>query len=246
MVYGLWSMVSLWAGERPSLFRGVVVADSPLGVRVVSVEDASQASLADLRPDDLILRVRGQEVRSIDEFAALSSGLKGRATEASLLIFRHGAPQELRLHLYSYPLLREWGLEFVPDDDIRFAQPEVGLAYWLRLGRGFEEAGKPEEALQAYLNGLHQVPTDAGAALKASALLFRLCQRRVRQRALTEGIASLREAVVVMERLFDYPLTHEQLQVVRRDLQETLGALREAAEISRSETAQHGNAAGSK
>ena len=33
----------------PSLFRGIVVADSSSGVRIVSVEDGSQAFLADLR-----------------------------------------------------------------------------------------------------------------------------------------------------------------------------------------------------
>jgi len=67
------------AGQRPSLFRGVVVADSPLGVRVVSVEDASQASQADLRPEDIIIRVDGADVGSIDAFAMFSEALKGRA-----------------------------------------------------------------------------------------------------------------------------------------------------------------------
>ena len=43
----------------PSLFRGVVVADSQVGIRVVRVEDASQAHLADLRPEDIIVRVNG-------------------------------------------------------------------------------------------------------------------------------------------------------------------------------------------
>ena len=92
------SLTSL-AAQLPSLFRGVVVADSPLGVRVVSVEEGSQASLADLRPEDIIVRVEAREVHSIDEFAALSATLKGHAASATVLVFRNGAPRELTLRL---------------------------------------------------------------------------------------------------------------------------------------------------
>src|SRR3989338_7427417 len=97
MVYGLWSMD--WAcaeSKLPSLFRGVVVADSPLGVRVVSVEEQSQASLADLRPEDVIVQINQTAVHSIDEFAALSSALRGRAMQAAVVALRRGQPRQLR------------------------------------------------------------------------------------------------------------------------------------------------------
>jgi len=214
--------------QRPSLFRGVVVADSPFGVRVISVEEASQAHLADLRPEDIIVRVHGTDVRSIDEFAALSTALKDRAVSTTVLVFRNGTPRELVVHLYSYPVLREWGLEFVPDLDLRFAQAETGLEYWVRLGRGFEEAGKPAEALNAYLNGLHNVPTDTPTALTVSRLFSQVSQRHLAAGSLVEGIADLRRALLMLERLFDRPLTDEQLDAVRRQLHETLQALRAA------------------
>ena len=51
LVPGPGSLVLLAAeGQLPSLFRGVVVAEGPVGVRVVRVEETSQAYLADLRP----------------------------------------------------------------------------------------------------------------------------------------------------------------------------------------------------
>lgn len=218
-----------WAGQLPSLFRGVVVADSGLGVRVISVEETSQSYQADLRAEDIIVQVDSQDVRSIDEFAVLSKAMKGQATSVKVVIFRNGNPRELVLHLYSYPILREWGIEFVPDYDLRFAQPEVALAYWSRLGRGFEEAGKPEEALNAYLNGLHNAPSDSGTALKVSALFSALGQRKLRADTMPGGIASLRQSVLVMERLFEYPLSDEQLRTIRESLSQTLQALRSAA-----------------
>ena len=218
-----------FASQLPSLFRGVVVTDSPLGIRVVSVEDASQASLADLRPEDIIVSVNGTEIHSIDEFATFSSALKGRATKATVLVFRNGSPHELLLHLYSYPILRAWGIEFVPEHDIHFAEPQIGLDYWTRLGRGFEDAHQPAQALNAYLNALHNVPTDVTVALKASQLLVEVSQRSLHDHALVEGITSLREAVLIMEQLFSYTLTDEQLQMIKRQLQETLEALRIAA-----------------
>lgn len=219
---------SVFAAPLPSLFRGVVVADSPLGVRVVSVEETSQAYLADLRPEDLIVRIRDTEIHSIEEFAALSKTLQGHAMVATVLVFRNGAPREVRVHLYSYPVLREWGIEFLPDHDVRFAEPSVGSDYWMRLGRGFEEAGKDAEALNAYLNGLHNTPTDAAIAVKVAAIFSRTGQQRLREGALAAGLASLHQGMLVMEHLFDYPLTDEQLRVIKAQLQQTLQAIRDA------------------
>jgi len=64
----------------------VVVADSGLGVRVVSVEEGSQPHQADLRAEDVIVQVDGREVHSIDEFAILSRAMKGRATRATVRV----------------------------------------------------------------------------------------------------------------------------------------------------------------
>jgi len=228
----LLSPVSVLAGQWPSLFRGVIVADSAVGVRVVSVEETSQAFQADLRPEDIIVSVNGQEVHSIDDFATLSTALKARAALATVLVFRRGAPQELHVHLYSYPLLRTWGLEFIPEHDVRFAEPRIGLEYWTRLGRGFEEARKPADALSAYLNGLHLVPADAATALKAAELFSALGQEHLRRREWAKGIAALRQAVGVFEKLFDYPMTDDELQRIKHQLEATLQALRTAKTTS--------------
>lgn len=217
-----------FAAARSSLFRGVVLADSPIGVRVVSVEDASQAFFGDLRAEDVIVSVNDEEVHSIDEFAALSGRLKGQAIRARLVIFRRGSPLTLQLHLFSDPLLRVWGIEFIPED-LRFAQPEVGLAYWTRLGRGFTDAGKPSDALHAYLNGLHNVPTDLPAAMQAADLLCQVSRRRLADRQLAEGLTRLRQSVVMLQRLFNQPLTDEQLQTVKQLLEDALQALRQLA-----------------
>ena len=227
LVSCLLSPVSIAAEQWPSLFRGVVVADSPLGVRVVSVEETSQASLADLRPEDLIVSIDGREIHSIDEFATLSTAMKGRATAAKVLVFRDGSPRELALHLYSYPILRTWGIEVIPDHDLRFAKPEIGLDYWMRLGRGFEEARKPAEALNAYLNALHNVPTDVAAACKVSDLFTRVSREQLDRGDLAGGVASLRQGLVVMQKLFDSPLTEEQLRAIKDRLTDTLRALRQ-------------------
>lgn len=217
-----------FAAELPSLFRGVVIADSEAGVRVVSVEESSQAYLADLRPEDVIVRVQETELRTIEDFAALSTALKGQAVSATVLVFRNGAPRELTLHLYSYPVLRAWGLEFIPQHDVRFAEPQTGLAYWVRLGDGFTRADKPAEAVDAYLNGLHNVPDDAPTALKVSELLVRISRERLSSGDLAEGTAQLNRALKVMNGLFAHPLSTEQLESVKRQLTDSLAALRAA------------------
>ena len=222
------SLPSVFAGNWPSVFRGVIVADSAVGVRVVSIEESSQAFQADLRPEDIIIGVDGHEIHSIDDFAALSTSLKGRATLATVLVFRRGVPREIRVYLYSYPLLRTWGLEFIPEHDLRFAEPRIGLEYWTRMGRGFEEARQPGDALNAYLNGLHDVPADSATALKVAELFSSLGQQHFAQRRLSEGIASLRQAIMVFEKLFDYPMTDDELQRIKHQLEATLDALRAA------------------
>ena len=217
------------SAQLPSLFRGVVVADSAAGVRVVSVEESSQAYLADLRPEDVIVRVQETELRTIEDLAALSTALKGQATSAAVLVFRNGAPRELTLHLYSYPVLRAWGLKFIPQHDIRFAEPPVGFDYWVRLGDGFIRADKPAEAVNAYLNGLHNVPDDVPTALKVSELLVRLSRERLAAGELSDGAAQLHRALLVMKSLFTHPLSTEQLESVKRQLTEALRSLKEAS-----------------
>jgi membrane-associated protease RseP (regulator of RpoE activity) len=226
LVAGCWLQLFVFAAERPSLFRGVVVADSPVGVRVVNVEEASQAALADLRAEDVIVQVGDADVRSIDDFAALSIALKGRTALVRVLVFRNGVPKELSLHLYSYPVLREWKVAFIPDHGIRFAEPRTALDYWRRQGRGFDGAGKTGEALDAYLNGLHHAPTDAPTALKASELCSRLSREQLARGRTAAGIASLRTAVLLLERLFDYPLSTQELESVRAQLRSVLDTLK--------------------
>ena len=233
---GLGPVARLEAASLPSLFRGVVVSDSSLGVRVVSVDPDSQASRADLRPEDVIVRVRDTEVRSIDDFSVISNALRGRAVSAAVLVFRHGAPKELLLHLFSYPVLQAWGVEFVADDDIRFAEPRVGRDYWRRLGRGFEEAGKPEEALNAYLNSLHNVPEDLETAVAAQALYLQLAQQRFTTERVAEGVEDFQHALVMMERLFERDVPTEQLTQVKIALERTLVALRQATAAQRAGT----------
>ena len=214
------------AAELPSLFRGVVVVESPVGVRVVSVEESSQAFQADLRPEDIIVRVHGREIRSIDEFAALSKDLKGRVVTTTVVVFRSGRPHEYRLHLYSYPVLNTWGIEFVPDHAVRFAQASVGLAYWSRMGRGFEEARNPAGALFAYLNALHNVPTDVPAAFKVSELSWTVGRAHLERGEWEEGVNALEQAVTILQRLFEEPLTEAQLLAVKAQLEQTLRTLR--------------------
>ncbi|MBI4597084.1 MAG: PDZ domain-containing protein [Candidatus Omnitrophica bacterium] len=214
------------AGQLPSVFRGVVVADSPVGVRVVSVDENSQAALADVRPDDIIVRVDDQELHSIDDFAAVSTRMKGRTTKAAVLVFRNGQPVMLSLHLFSYPILNAWGIDVLPDHDIRFAEPRVGFEYWQRLGNGFEVAGDAEKALFAYGNALHNVPTDTATAIRMSQLFCQVSERQFQRRRLREATGSLRNAVTLMQKLFEAALSDEQLAAMRDQLRSVVGTLK--------------------
>ena len=214
------------AGQMPSLFRGVVVVDHPLGARVVSVEDASQAALADLRSDDIIVQLNDTAIKTIDEFALVSQTLRGQAASARVIVWRNGQPHELLVHLYSYPILREWELAFVPEHDLRFVEPHAGLAYWLRLARGFETVHDAEHALNAYLNALHHDPSQVDVAVQASELIWEVARARLAQHRLPEALTAIQQGTTLLNHLFDHPLDGVQLQVVKHQLQDTLELLR--------------------
>ena len=211
------------------MFRGIVLADSESGVRVVSVDEGSQAHLADLRPEDIIVRVENTDVRTIDEFATVSAQLRGNVEQAKVLVFRNGAPVELTLHLYSYPILRTWKIEVVPEHDIRFADPKTGRDYWLELARGYEEARDAGQALTAYLNALHNMPEEVGIALNVSRLYTSLSRERLKAGDLAGGIDRLNRAVLIMNELFARRLTLEQMESVKQQLLEALESLRDAS-----------------
>ncbi len=214
------------AAGLPSLFRGVVVADSPQGVAVVSIEDYSQAFLAGLRPEDVVVQVDGRPVSTIDEFAALSQQMKGQAVRTNLVVLRNGQPRALELHLYSYPLLKTWNLAFIPDDEIRFVEPSAALDYWSRMGRGFESANQLDHALEAWLNALHNEPTNVGVAVHICELLAQLARQSLAVHQLAQAVKALQREIIMLQRLFDYSLTDDQLQSVKRQLQETVTTLK--------------------
>ncbi|HEX9785310.1 MAG TPA: hypothetical protein VGA56_21580 [Opitutaceae bacterium] len=213
----------------PSLFRGVVVTDTQLGVQIVRVDEASQAYQADLRPGDLLLRIHETDIRTIEEFAVVSLALKGRAEETRLLVFRNGAPRELTLHLYSYPVLRAWGVRFIPDHNIRFADIEPAVEYWMRMGRGFEEAKKPLEALDAYLNVLHISNGHLPAAVRVAGLMLHTGSRQVAMGDHPAGLARLTDAMEILSRLFNHPLHPDQLGYIRDQLAGAVEAMQNSS-----------------
>ena len=212
--------------QMPSVFRGVVLADSPTGVRVVQIEDTSQAARLDLRPEDIIMLVNDRRVRTIDEFGTVSQLLKGQATQASVIILRNGQPYELTLHVYSLPLLRAWGIRFVPDFDLRFVEPSAGMAYWRNLARGFDTANKTDEAISAYLNALHHAPEQADIAMRLTELWLAQTRQRIATQQTNEALESLNHAVTTLQRLFDQPRNVDELERIKRQLEQTLIALK--------------------
>ena len=80
-------------------------------------------------------------------------------------------------------------------------------------------------ALEAYLNGLHNISTDTATALKVAELFARMGEEHLAEGVSAQGIAALRKAVVMMERLFDEPLTEHQLWRIKRALERTLSTL---------------------
>ena len=222
----LMSHAPAYAAPLPSLFRGVVVTNASGGVRVVTVDEGSQAQLADVRPEDLITQINDTPVRTIDEFAVASSGLKGRVFKASVWVLRRNEPLELSVHLYSYPILQHWGLRFVAEYDIRFAEPAVGRQYWMRLGRGFETAKNPEQALNAYLNALHNDPESVETAIKIWELLRQVASAKLASRQFSDALASIQQGTLLLNHLFDHPLTPAQLDAVKTQLAELLKAVK--------------------
>ena len=214
------------AANLPSLFRGIVVADSTAGVRIVSVDDGSQAFLADLRAEDIILRIDDMDVRRINEFATLSLALKGRAVRAQMVILRNGQPRTVELHLYSYPILQRWDIRLVPDYDFHFIEPSAGRDYWTRLGRGFEIAHDSEHALAAYGNALHNMPDDVTLAMKVSELLGNVAHWHLERKELPQALEAFDNHTRLLARLFDEPLTEAQVQTVKSRLEQVLKELR--------------------
>ena len=64
-------------------------------------------------------------------------------------------------------------------------------------------------------------------AVKTAELFSRVGQASFQSGERVEGFAALRKSLLIMQKLFDYPLTDEQLRTIRDQLRGTLTALRE-------------------
>ena len=213
---------TVFAAQLPSLFRGVVVADGPEGVRIVTVDESSQAAQADLRPEDILVQVDNTPVGTIDQFSAVSQSLRGRVVKANVVVLRNNQPHQVLLHLYSYPILRQWRLSFVPNDEFRFADSTAGVEYWSRMGRGFEEAGDADRALDAYLNALHYDPDRRELAVKVAQMFWRIGRQRLEQHKTAAALRAIDQGTMLLQRLFEQPLGDAQLQAIKTELEQTV------------------------
>ena len=224
------SHVPAAAAPLPSLFRGVVVADGRGGVRVVSVEERSQAFLADLRPEDLILRINEMPTSRIEQFATVSQLLKGHQAAATLLVMRSGELRDIILHLFSYPVLTRWKLAFVPDFDLRFGDPSVGREYWTKLAHEFQAAGRRDAALNALLNALHNDPESVETAWLVSEALWDVSEIQLGSNRMADALGTLRNQLTLLDRLFDEPLEEGRLRTLKLRLSDSITSLKKIRE----------------
>ena len=89
------AFLGIAGGPRPLPPRVARELDRDSGVEVVEVVTGSPADRAGLRPEDLILDVQGEPVRSARDLQRLMAGeLIGQAVE--IRVFRHGKITSLR------------------------------------------------------------------------------------------------------------------------------------------------------
>ena len=123
--------------------------------------------------------------------------------------------------------LHQWDLAFIPDHELRFAEPTAGRHYWLNLGRGFETADDLDGALQASLNALHNEPDNVEVAMNTADLFWRIAERHLQSRRLPDAMRALGSGTALLHRLFEHPLKPEQLNQIKSRLEESLHLLKE-------------------
>ncbi len=210
---------------RPSLFRTVVVADAKPGARVVVVDEESAAYAGGVRPGDVITRLNGAAVGSIDEFALQSQHVLGKVSEATLVVERGGRPIALLISLFSQRLLEAWGERFVPNLELRFRDPKAGYAYWSTEGRRVAQSQRVSLAIEAFETALHYQPAHVETALLLAGQWNMLAQSRFADRRNDQGIAALQHAVNMYQRLLAKGVTAEQLAEIKGQLQRLVSTL---------------------
>jgi len=161
----LLSSATVAAEELPSLFRGVTVGEGRPGVVVVFVREDAFALAAGVRAGDHLVAIDEQPINSLEDFADMSRALAGRRTDVSVELLRGGTRFTTDVSLASPTVRSAWGLAFLPDYSLRFADPNAARRYWSQRASHELVQGQDVEAMRSLLNVLHYAPDAYDEAL---------------------------------------------------------------------------------
>lgn len=141
-----------------SVLEGLEIIESDKGgVEVLSVAPGSPAAQSGLQPGDRITSIGKTKVKGLDDYVALSKGLKQSGAGVSIGYLREGAAGNADLSLHSNSLREKWGIPVAPWRESKGGGEAQGSEYWLdRAQRELRDIGKRAEAAR---------PEDHGRAI---------------------------------------------------------------------------------
>ena len=163
-----------------SVLEGLEIVEGDNGaVEILSVAPGSPAAQAGLQPGDRIISIGKTKVKRLDDYIALSKGLKRSAAGIAIGYLRAGAAHTADLSIHSNPLREKWGIPVAPWRESRASEEARGSGFWLdRARRELREteargdAARPEDHAKVILSFFTALDADPDS-LETAVLIAR-------------------------------------------------------------------------
>ena len=144
-----------------SVLEGLEIVEGDNGaVEILSVAPGSPAAQAGLQPGDRIISIGKTKVKRLDDYIALSKGLKRSAAGIAIGYLRAGAAHTADLSIHSNPLREKWGIPVAPWRESRASEEARG------------DAARPEDHAKVILSFFTALDADPDS-LETAVLIAR-------------------------------------------------------------------------
>lgn len=223
-----------------SVLEGLEIVEGDNGVvEILSVAPGSPAAQAGLQAGDRITSIGKTKVTSLDDYIALSKGLRRSVAGIAIGYLRGGAARTADISLHSNPLREKWGIPVAPWRESRASEEAQGSGYWLdRARRELREmeargdAARPEDharVILSFFTALDADPDSLDTAVLIARQYGRLAGLYARRGEKREAAWCLRRALQIYGNAVQKSGGIQELVLVKNglgEMQEALATMR--------------------
>ena len=134
IIITIFSGVFASTGFAQSIFSGLILSEKKEGLKVIDAQRGSPGFDAGLKAGDVVLKIDGKKIKTLDDYIKISKEANGKRLEASLTVLREGILYEAVVKAYSNPVYGQWKEKVAKPIELPRGLTNSPYEYWVDKG----------------------------------------------------------------------------------------------------------------